>query len=425
MGMKIKKIFSLVFSLLICVTAAVGGLSAKATDTVTYSFEIKTTEAIAGFKGTVYYPSESLSVNSVTVAGDSYYSDKGGSISINSSNPQNPLSFSPAANVVTVTFNVNGTYDRTDVYTTLKSIYTKEMVTGGNVPFTYRNLINGTKVTSGKTDIDNPQNSYEGTAFTVTYNYNVSPTDGKSITKTVYTEETTANKIAEVGMPSPRSPYYTYDLGRVDQVSASNLTASLRATARKYDVSVDGVLQDRYGYMDTATVTADEEKSFIINGDVVATGTSFSFYVTGDIDVTLGDPAESDEGISVVKNAQYVYDDAGSTYVKLELLATANRKDFARMGTAFSLSEKSDGEITQAVTNISSGSGTDSKIHIHNSGVDAPNLSGRYQFIYAPYIDVSKIPAGRTMYVYAYSVNADGEVLVSYPAQINLSNIRT
>lgn len=424
--MKLKGIIALAVSMVICVTSLFGGMTATAAETVTYSFEINTTEAIAGLSGTVFYPSESLSVNNVTVIGGGYANtNQSGKILFNSTNAQHPYSFSPAANVVTVTFNVNNDYDKTAVYSTMKSIYTTGLAASGNVPFLYRNLIDGTKVTSGKTDIDHPENDYSGTAFEVNYTYSVTPDESKSVKKTVYTEETADKTIAELGMPSFENPYYTYSVGRVDRSGATTLSTTLVATAKKYEVTVNGELKGEYGYMGTAALSYDEEKSFVIDGNVVATGKSFSFFVTGDIAVTVEDPSsETDENATLLKNARYIYDEGGETYVRLELLATANCKDFARMGVALALSEKTYTEISSAVTTISSGSGVSSKIHVHNSSVDYPNMSGQYQFIYAPYTAISKIPAGRTMYYYAYSVNQNGEVIVSPAVEVNLSNIK-
>ena len=67
--MKIKKITSILLSVMIMFTLVCGcfAVSANATGTITYSYVIDTSEPVNAYEGKIYYPNASLSVNRVTV----------------------------------------------------------------------------------------------------------------------------------------------------------------------------------------------------------------------------------------------------------------------------------------------------------------------------------------------------------------------
>lgn len=106
------------------------------------------------------------------------------------------------------------------------------------------------------------------------------------------------------------------------------------------------------------------------------------------------------------------------------MLASATTDGFKRMGIAFASTERSSYDVSEAINAVT---GTDTavsnKIAVHNSLVDNPNVSGQYQFIYAPYVTVSKVNKDKSMYFYAFVVNTDGTVTISAPAQIAFANV--
>ena len=168
---------------------------------------------------------------------------------------------------------------------------------------------------------------------------------------------------------------------------------------------------------DIETIETEEEAGFIVNGKVVAVGTKFKFFVTGDMEIQT-DPTKSkaDEFASVFYNELSVSEEN----VMMELLATAKvDDDYERMGVAFATSEQDKDDIKAAVQEVTSGTARATNgIAVHNSSVGLANSSGQYQFIYAPYISTSKVTQDLNLYFYAYVVKSNGTIIVSDFEQI-------
>ena len=239
----------------------------------------------------------------------------------------------------------------------------------------------------------------ESTTYTVVFNYKTE--DGtQTLTKTATTTETDISAIANSVMPTIVNKMYDYKLGNCS-VEGTTITANLVETKKLYTVTVDGkIVGTQYGYKDKATVT-------------LVDGTEYTFYVTGDVEITSDD---------IKKNATLSLDalTISDTKISMDLLATANVEKFAHMGVAFATSEKSVAEISNAVSNVATGTAVFEGIAVHNSTVDSPNESGSYQFVYAPY--VSKEKADKTLYFYTFVVDTDGKVYVSSEVKVDLKN---
>ena len=429
--MTIKRTLSILLSVAIMLTLICGcfAVSADAAGTITYSFVIKAPLTVNAFEGKIHYPKSALSVNSITFSGTK--NDKGGTIIFNDSNVSSPFDFSQGANLITVEFAVHGEYDSSQIYGELEEFYNISMVAQGNIPFDYSNVIDGEIATCGHTDIDNPSNSYENTKYTIVYSYKANPTAAadSTYTKSVWSNLSTASAIAELNIPRIDNPYYgnySVSSAQFNPVGSDTIAATLGYSVKEYTVSLDGVNKGEYEYLTPATVTVDEEKDFLINGVRVATGTEYTFFVTGNMDITTEDPSgEIGESASVTNNALYLCDDSQDVArVKMEMLVSATSTGFNRMGIAFASSQRSNYDISAAINTIT---GTDTavsnKIAVHNSVVDNPNVSGQYQFIYAPYVSISKVSSDKSLYFYAFVVNTDGTVTISDPAQIAFANI--
>ena len=426
--MKIKRTMSVLSAMLIMLTAVCGcfAVSANAAGTMTYSYVISTSEAVNAFEGKVFYPKESLSVESITFSGQK--NDKIGTILFNDSNVSVPFNFSGGQTLITVVFNVNGDYNVSDIYTEITDFYSNATVATGNIPFDYSNVIDGEVVSCGHTDIDTPANSYVNKKYVVTYNYKENPgaqTKTKYI-KDVWSNLNNAKRIAEFGMPKINNPYYTYSVDTANYSgSYTTIYAVMSETDKQYTVYLDGTEQGEYAYLDMTTVTTSGQKDFLINGVRVASGTSFSFYVTGDTNITTESPTGTvSESATLVSNALYV-SDYGQTAakVKMELLASATSTNFKRMGVAFATESRSVNDIKAAVKSINTGTGTSNKIAVHNSRVDNPNISGQYQFIYAPYVSVSKVSGNTQLFFYSYVENNDNTITISQASQVSFSNV--
>ncbi len=256
---------------------------------------------------------------------------------------------------------------------------------------------------------------YDDVSGTVTKNYTV---NNYQSTSTDYAT------IAQLNDPSAKlgNAYNTYSIDTASisyDANTTTISAALVATPKTYTVTLDDVeVGSDYNYLNIATVTTNEEKAFQINGKVVKTGTEFSFYVTGDIDVTTADVTTARTNATTIDlTATYVSDDK----VALELLATANVEDFARMGVAFGMGEKEADAIKDAINNVTTGTGVHNKIAVHNSSVDAANISGLFQFTYAPYM--AKAVAQGELYFYTFAVGKNGEITLSDPQAVNLDNL--
>lgn len=430
--MKIRKALALLISVMMVFTVICGCfvVTANATSTITYSYVVTASQAANAYEGKITYPANSLSVQSVTIAEGGQYNAKNGKILFNNSNASTPFDFSNGTNVVTVEFEVIGEYNPSDVYGTLTDFYSNALITAGNFPFNYTNVIDGEVVSRGHTDIDTPSNSYADTNYTVIYSYCENPESqtNATYTKSVWSHSSDASEIAALGMPRIENPYYgSYS---VDSATLNAETATVNATlnceTKKYSVYLDGTEQPgKYAYLESATVNASEEKDFLINGVRVARGESYTFFVTGDTDITTEDPTGTiGESASLVSNALYISDNAqGKAIVKMELLASATSSDFSRMGVAFAKTTRSTDDIETAVNAITSGTDKTNGIAVHNSLVDNSNVSGQYQFIYAPYVSVSKVDANTSLYFYSYVVNNNGTVTVSAPQTVNFANV--
>lgn len=429
--MTIKRALSVLLSVAIMLTLVCGcfAVSADAANTITYSFVIKTPLTVNAFEGRIHYPQNAMSVNSITFSGTKH--DKGGIILFNDSNIETGYDFSEGANIITVEFNVYGEYDSSQIYGELENIYNVSMVADGNIPFDYSNVIDGEIATCGHTDINTPSNSYENTKYTVVYSYKANPTAAadSTYTKTVWSNESSASTIAELSIPRIDNPYYdNYSVvsAQFNPVGSDTIAATLGYSVKEYTVSLDGVNKGEYEYLAPATVTVDEEKDFLINGVRVATGTEYTFFVTGNMNITTESPSgEIGESASVTNNALYLCDDSQDVArVKMEMLASATSTGFDRMGIAFASTTRNEADV-QAAVNAVTGADTEvvNKIAVHNAGVDNPNVSGQYQFIYAPYVKISKVSSDKSLYFYAFVVNTDGTVTVSDPAQIAFANV--
>ncbi|MCR5653979.1 MAG: starch-binding protein [Ruminococcus sp.] len=259
---------------------------------------------------------------------------------------------------------------------------------------------------------------------TINYKYNIFDESTqskvqKTVTKNISYMNKTAEQLIELNMPYIKNAYLEYG-DYVYTVDGTTLDVTVSDTEKKYSVTLDGNKDGEYSYLETATLTSDEEKAFVVDGKVMFVGTSYSFYVCNDIDVTLTDAAEKAEYADIDLSTITIADGK----VTLDMLATANvdNDKFKRMGVAFALSEKTPDEISDAVEDVATGTGTSNKIAVHNSTVDYANQSGQYQFRYAPYFSLSSA-LDRTIYFYTYVVDKNGNVRVSDAAQYNMSNL--
>lgn len=426
--MKIKRVISVVLSLMIMLTVISGSVSfsANAADTVTYSYVIATDEAVNAFEGKIHYPSTALSVNSITFNGQK--NDKNGTIFFNNSNVSEPFDFSGGKTMITVVFDVFGEYNPSDIYGELTDFYSIDTVAEGNIAFDYSNVTDGEIASCGHTDIDTPANSYQNIKYTIRYNYKEYPTSEttSTYTKSVWSNLNNAKSIAEIDMPAIQNPYYRHSVESADftYTGSTTINAVMSNIEKTYTVNYNGTEVGEYAYLATAVIEAGAEKDFLVNGVRVARGSSFSFFVTGDTDVTSEEPQGTiGESASIVHNALYISENDNKAIVKMELLASATSTDFNRMGVAFAATECIPGDIIDAINTVTSGTGTSNKIAVHNSRVDNPNMSGQYQFIYAPYASVSKVSSDKSLCFYSFVVNNDGTVTVSEPVQVNFANV--
>ncbi|MCR5652810.1 MAG: hypothetical protein K6F88_03325 [Ruminococcus sp.] len=423
--MTIKKTMSVVLSVMIMLTAVCGcfAVTANAAGTVTYSYVITTNDAVNAFEGRIHYPSSSLSVNSITFNGTS--NNKNGKILFNYSNVNSTFDFSDGKTLITVVFDVNGAYSESDIYGELTDFYNIAHVASGNSAFDYANILDGEVTSCGHTDIDTPANSYANTKYAVTYSYKEYPASAtnSTYTKSVWSNLSDAKTIAELYMPRIDNPYYTHSVASAT-LSGTDISATMSNTEKTYEVTLDNHSQGEFRYLTETEVAVDGTVDFLVNGVRVARGSSFKFFVTGDTDITT----EAVEGTiceraSLINNALYISNNGNNAVVKMEMLASAVSTCFVRMGVAYSGSACDADDIKSAVTAVTTGTGRNNKIAVHNSTVDKPNMSGQYQFIYAPYISVSKVSKDQSLYFYSYVVNNDGTITVSAASQVNFSNV--
>lgn len=474
-----KKLISVTLAVMMLISAIICGevITQAATyevgETITYQFKVNCNTYIQAFQGVVYFPTNKLTVvpqsvpgiSNITVDALVYNQTTGSAVSgiednvvyFNASSNYDIYDFSTDNVMVTVKFRVNDAeFNPNEIRTVLSNIYDREYNQNGeNIPYSYKNVINGRVISSGNVDIDQgvseestaetdatedttestkatvesteattestsptvesteattestsptvepsePTTEPVKTTYTVVFRYKTE--DGyQTLTKTVNTAEKDVNSIVNDAMPKIENKMYEYSPGTYIE-DGKTITANLNEKKREYTVMVDDTpMATKYGYKEKVTVDK-------------ADGTKYTFYVTGDMTIDSDDPKEK---ANLSRDALTV-SDAG---VSMDLLATANVDDFARMGVAFATSEKSVAEISNAVSNVATDTAVFEGIAVHNSTVDAPNESGSYQFVYAPY--VSKEKADRTLYFYTFVVDTDGKVYVSPEEKVDLKN---
>ena len=474
-----KKFISVTLAVMMIVSTLIcGGVITEAAtynvgDIITYQFVVNTGCKVQAFEGVVYFPSEKLSVvpyvdpdspdeefdaivyDNLTGSPMSNTTSKG--VEFNASFSRNIYDFTNDSAMVTVQFTVNDAdFSPTEIYTKLTNIYDKaHNAYNRNNSYSYKNVINDKVISGGTVNLDNGTSEEttspteattesteetvesteattesteptvestepttestaptveptepttestgpEKTTFTVQFNY-VTEDGQQTLTKTVSTSEIDVQTIVKSVMPNIENKMYEYSLGTCI-ADGTTITANLNETKKLYTVTVDGeIVGTQYGYKDKATVT-------------LVDGTEYTFYVTGDVEITSDDIKEN---ATLSLDALTISD----TKISMDLLATANVEKFARMGVAFATSEKSVAEISNAVSNVATGTAVFEGIAVHNSTVDSPNESGSYQFIYAPY--VSKERADKTLYFYTFAVDTDGKVYVSLGVKVDLTN---
>ncbi|MBR1731474.1 MAG: hypothetical protein IJ725_03455, partial [Ruminococcus sp.] len=221
---------------------------------------------------------------------------------------------------------------------------------------------------------------------------------------------------AEAEAPVVKNPVATYSVDTV-KVDGTKVAVALKATAKKYTVTLDGKEVGEYAYQELATVESDTDVTFIVGNKGVTNGKSYTFYVTEDTDITTSATAKVDAFADLSWDA--TISDNGR--VTIELLATANTADFARMGVLFYTSATmQEDALKNAAASYDELGKTKllGAIAVHNSTVTEANESGQYQFIYAPNTTSTK-----TVYFRSFAVQKDGTVLLSEAQVVNFANI--
>lgn len=430
----VKGLVSVIIAVSLLVTCVFcGTVSTAAVDgtKITYKYVV-TSESAAAFEGTLTYPESSLTVDSVTVLGATgTYSTSSGKILFNSTSSDD-VDFSAGQAVITVVFTVTGDYNKDDIQTTLSEFYsTDKAQKGGNIAYKYANVIDDEIVSSGLKDIDNPENDRIDPLekiFRINYSYKATPNSDELDTFPKDIKAETIEKASELAgsyIPNIKNPYY--ENYRVDNVTVTDSTVNvlLACDEKLYSVNVNGKELGTYKYQDKATVKADGEQAFLIDGEIVAAGESFTFYVTGNMDIVTEDFVdEVDEAATISDNGLYAAMNAdGKVEIRMDLLVTARTSDFARMGVAFTQSSVKKADVITAVEEITSGTKKASNgIAVHNSSVDTANISGQYQFTYVPMITADSVSSDTVINFYAYAVKKNGEVIVSTSKRLNVAD---
>ena len=170
-----KKFISISLSILLILSTVLCGISVNAADykvddTVTYKFLVTTDTDISAFQGSVSYPGDKLAIASEEdivvydgVTGSVVANDlktTPGKVLFNASSANAVYKFDNTA-MMTITFNVIAEgFDPKSVTTTLEAIYDPVHVLSGNIPFSYKNVVDDVTTLSGYVDLDNPGNSY-------------------------------------------------------------------------------------------------------------------------------------------------------------------------------------------------------------------------------------------------------------------------
>lgn len=408
----------MIVSTLICGAVATDAATYKVGDTITYQFMVNTGCKIQAFEGAVYFPADKLSV--VTQIDDDgsmceaivYGNSKGsyiahatgGVMKFQASSANNVYNFTTDVTMIQVKFFVdNADFSPTEIYTELSNIYDKDYIAkDGNNPYSYKNVINGKVISGGKVDLDNGTIE-KTTTYTVVFNYKTEDGD-QTLTKTATTAETNIEDIVNSAMPTIVNKMYDYTLGDYELVGTT-ITANLVETKKLYTVTVDNNFVGEYEYMEMATVKLSD-------------GTDYTFYVTDDAEIDS--KTVTMDAVTLSHDALTVTDEK----VSMDLLATAKVDKFARMGVAFATSDKLPKDIESAVLKVTTDTAVSNKIAVHNSTVDSPNVSGYYQFVYAPYVskEMATAHAATTLYFYTFVVDTNGKVYVSSGVPVDLKN---
>ena len=407
-------------STLICGAVVADGATYSVGDTITYKFMVNCNTCIQAFQGVVYFPDKltvvpqsiprfpNIKVDALVYdhsTGSPVSGIEGNAVYFNASSNYDIYDFSTDNVMVTVKFRVNdANFNPNEIRTVLSNIYDREYNQNGeNIPYSYQNVINDKVISSGKVDLDNGTIE-ETTTYTVVFNYKTE--DGQQIlTKTTTSAESDEKKVAKSVMPTIKNKMYDYELGNCS-ADGTTITANLVEKKHLYSVTVDGEpVEERYGYKEMATVK-------------LSNGTDYTFYVTDDVEIDS--KTVTMDAVTLSHDALTVTDEK----VSMDLLATAKVDKFARMGVAFATSDKPKADIESAVLEVSTGKGVSKKIAVHNSTVDSPNVSGYYQFVYAPYVskEMAIDNAATTLYFYTFVVDTDGRVEVSSGVPVDLKN---
>lgn len=226
-------------------------------------------------------------------------------------------------------------------------------------------------------------------------------------------------EIAKEYCPAIKSPYVTYSVGDVSR-SGDTINVTITDSPRYYTVEFNGA-EEKYRYKETATLSAQSDSYFITGGRPVAYGSSYSFYVTGDVsfESKSSSSAEKEDIASIDFNSYIITDEK----ITIELLATADVSSFKRMGVAFAKSGQSREAVAEAVNAVETGTAVHNGIAVHNSGVTKANISGQYQFIYEPYMSLVNAKKISSLCFYTFAKTATGEVVISDVAEVNINSV--
>ncbi|MEE3333541.1 MAG: alpha-amylase family glycosyl hydrolase [Ruminococcus sp.] len=251
--------------------------------------------------------------------------------------------------------------------------------------------------------------------YTILYKY--SGEKNISITKNATAAaDCDAEQLANINVPEIIDSNLEFSIDNVEK-NGDTITVNLKAKTKKFKVYLNGEKVDEYEFLEKATVTSDTETTFLLDSNPVHRGKSFSFYVTGNMDVTTDDNAEITDN-ALLSLCSFT---RGETRLYLEMLATVTTDSFKRMGVAFARSEADEQVLAEAIRNVQSGTAQSNNIAVHNSLVSEPNVSGQYQFRYSPNMKLSN--AKGYLYFYTFCETESGEIILSPCLEQNLEAI--
>lgn len=336
-----------------------------------------------------------------------------GYIKFNYSSSNNALDFTDGVALVSIVFTGNPA-DASQINTTLYDFYDRDKsFSSENVTYRYKELVDGARVDGGLVAKGNED------VYDITYSYTLNGT-ASTYRKVVTSASGDVDEVINSNAPKLKTPDYNYTIGTSNANADNEISVNLNRTARKYTVSVeDYTADDSYtrevDYLKTTKLTTTEDSIFMIGGQIVATGTEFTFFVGGNTEVIImpNDDYNTDKFATISRLGYTVEQER----IRIQLLATAKTDDFKRIGIAYSTTKDlTKSEIEAAASEITV---TDAKSHaasngviIHNSTVDDYNVSGQYQFIFTPNMKIST-GKDRTLWFYAFVVDDNGDVTVS------------